>query len=248
VASTTVPVAADLHLGAVEGGEELVEVGRDQVDDALVERRPRRHRPALDDGGDGELHVTTPFLGQGLGEGGRVLDDLVADLATLHVHRGGRADRRRGRHHREVSGVGDEGPGGTRVRAGRGHVHDDGQRGIEEGLRDAARGVEAATRGVEQHDQGLVSLTGSFGGGVGEVFDRDRRDGAVDDRRRHAAGRVLVRLADGAAGGHREEAGEQAGEGDGRSETRPARSPRRLALEPLHSTPGSMRRAYRGCT
>src|SRR5690606_38946066 len=100
------------HPATVDGRQQVGEVVGDQVHRAQLDGLGGGGRAALAHGVDREVDVAAALLGDGLDVGGGVVDDLVADLAALQPHRGGRPDVGARGHGRHVRREGDDGAGG----------------------------------------------------------------------------------------------------------------------------------------
>jgi hypothetical protein len=133
---------------AVQLLQQFGAAGGQQVDRVQPHRLLGGDRAALADGVDGELFVAAALGGDGLGEGGGVVDHLVGGLAALQGDRGGGADGGAWRHRREVGGHGDQRPrrGGASTRGG--DVDDHWDVGAEERLDDLPHGGVQPARGV----------------------------------------------------------------------------------------------------
>ena len=166
--------ALRLGLHPVDLVQERREVGRDDVDDVLVERLLRGEVRGLADCLLGPVGVAAVRLREPADVGGRVVDHLAAqvarDVPAADRDRRRRADVRLRGHGGDVRGHRDEdacrgGAGAVRV-----DVDDDRDRRRELLLDDLAhRRVEAAGR-VEQDDDGVVAVALAAG--------RSRRSGS----------------------------------------------------------------------
>ena len=182
--------ALRLRLHAVDVVQEGGQVGRDHVDDVLVERLLRGQVGGLADRLLGPVGVPSVCLGEPANVGGRVVDHLAAqiarDVAAARRDRGRGADVGLRRHCGDVGGHRDEDACRGCARALRRDVDDDRDRRVELLLDDVPHGrVEAAGR-VHEDDDRVVALVLALVDRAGEVVRGDRVDVVLELDRENA--------------------------------------------------------------
>src|SRR5690606_8248528 len=144
------------------------------------------HRCPLPNGRLGELGVSAPPFCHGHREGGGIVDDLVGYLTALESDRGGGADRRGRCHRRHMGSQGYQRPRRSCPGTLRGHIDDDRDRGVEEGLDDVAHRHVQTTGRVEADDDRDTGLFGPADG-IGQVVSYHRGDRVVHVDEHHVA-------------------------------------------------------------
>ena len=174
--------AVDLPI--IEGGEEGLVVGGDEVDELEFEGFLVAVGLRVADGVLGGFDVAAAAGDVGAEEGGCVVFDFGAedgvDLAAFDDGVGG-AGVGAGGQGGDIGGFEEEedGGSGSGCRLGR-SKYDDGDGGCFDGLDHGAVGVEEAAGGAEGDDDGGVMVGGSFLQAALEIVGGDGLDGVVD--------------------------------------------------------------------
>ena len=168
---------------AVEGGEQRLVVGGDEVDELEVEGFFVAVGLGVADGVFGGLDVASAAGDVGAEEGrGVVLDLLLEDgvgLAAFDDGVGG-SGVGSGGHGGDVGGFEQEEAGGAGAAAGGGDEDDDGDGGAFDGLDHDAGGFEQAAGGAEGDEDGGGVVAGGLVEAALEVVGGDGLDGVVD--------------------------------------------------------------------